>query len=74
MATRSTNGWHTSDIGLVGSKTLGTDVQATNLDMSRFLSFRIEAGFEGVAQPPDNIPYTFSAENESSAAGRSAGT
>ena len=64
VATRSTNGWHTSYIGLVGSKTLGTDVQATNLDMSRFLSFRIEAGFEGVVQPPDNIPYTFSAENE----------
>ena len=64
VATRSTNGWHTSYIGLVGSKTLGTDVQATNLDMSRFLSFRIEAASKGSRSPRTTSPTPSSAENE----------
>jgi hypothetical protein len=64
VASRSSTGWHTSYVGIPGNETTGNFTRVASLDLGRFLSFNEPGGFEGVAQPPDNIPYVWSYENE----------
>jgi hypothetical protein len=62
VATRTASGWKSSYVGVPGSMALGDSVPVPSLDFGRFFDFLEGAGFEGVKQPLDNVPYIWDYE------------
>ncbi|MBS1885802.1 MAG: hypothetical protein JSU06_01295 [Actinobacteria bacterium] len=62
IATRTANGWESHYVGVPGSMALGDSSPLPNQTFTRFFNFLEGAGFEGVKQPLNNIPYIWDAE------------
>jgi hypothetical protein len=62
VATRTAGGWKSYYVGVPGSKALGDSVPVPSMDFGKFFDFLEGAGFEGVKQPLDNVPYIWDAE------------
>ncbi len=62
-ATRTPTGWHTKFIGRKGNEVQDNCFENADPQLSVFLTFRCEYFiFQGVVQPPENLPTLFDAE------------
>ena len=62
VATRTTAGWKSRQVGLRGYEGQGVSSLYANPDFSRFFDFREPGGFEGEPQPPHTVPYIWDSE------------
>ncbi len=59
VATRTDSGWVTHYIGIPGSQTLGTNDVVGDKGFDKFIDFKSNEGFGGVAQPISKAPYVW---------------
>jgi hypothetical protein len=65
VATRTDSGWITHYVGIPGNLTLTATLSYGDKSLGKFIDFRNEGGFTGIAQPPDNIPHVWDATGAS---------